>query len=148
MFKLIKPTLISVVAFLFLPHANGALSDTEGAGTEIEKVVQSLDVLSFRNSIQPRSRPDAHTLKEYGFTKILSVTDKAISLAEEDGSWYFNLRIVRDNGKSKVLCVEDSANNGGSYSSIFELTVKRSPDGFYRSSQQASGSTPLCSGGS
>lgn len=144
--ELLKSMMLFIGACLLLPSVNAASASTGGAETEIAKVVETLDVLSFRNSIRPRSRPDAHTLQQYGFTKVKSVTEKAISLAQEDDSWYFSLRIARDDGDTKVLCIEDDANNGGTYRSAFELRIVRSAEGLYQATQQTTEQTALCSG--
>ncbi|MBK5408981.1 hypothetical protein JFU58_10575 [Pseudomonas sp. TH34] len=144
--ELLKSMLLVVGVCLLLPAVNAASANTGSGETEIAKVVETLDVLSFRNSMRPRSRPDAHTLQQYGFTKVRSVTDKAISLALEDDSWHFSLRIARDDGDTKVLCIEDDANNGGTYRSAFELMIVRSAEGLYQATQQTTERTALCSG--
>ncbi|NVZ91328.1 hypothetical protein HX813_24140 [Pseudomonas yamanorum] len=144
--ELLKSMLLVVGVCLLLPAVNAASASTGSGETEIAKVVETLDLLSFRNSMRPRARPDAHTLQQYGFTKVRSVTDKAISLALEDDSWHFSLRIARDDGDTKVLCIEDDANNGGTYSSAFELMIVRSAEGLYQATQQTTEQTVLCSG--
>ncbi len=93
-------------------------------------IARHLDVLSFPNSIGPRRRPDAKTLMDYGFTKLL-VKANRVEATEDDGQWYFSIELVADLGDIKELCVTDMATNGGTYDTRSLIKVRLGADGLF-----------------
>jgi hypothetical protein len=98
-------------------------------------VARHLDVLSFPNSIHPRSRPDAFTLMDYGFTHFKSIPH-GVESDEDSGDWYFSVVIEADHGDTMTLCVTDKALNGGSYNARSRVKVKMDSDGLFHATER------------
>jgi hypothetical protein len=96
------------------------------------EVARRLDVTSFPNSIGPRRRPGARTLRDYGFTRIERNRPNAISLFEADSSWVFYIRVLSWSGRKGMLCIGDKAMISGTYFIIEPLEVEEGPNGLLR----------------
>ena len=92
-------------------------------------IARDLDVTSFPNSIARRRRPDAKTLRQYGYT--VTAKPGMVEFNLDDGSWYFAVEMIRDRGDIKELCVSDRAMNPGTYSRRTRVKVKRGAKGYY-----------------
>jgi hypothetical protein len=76
-------------------------------------VVSHLDVLSFPSSMRSRARTGAHTPMDYGFTDFKPIGKKGdVGAYANGGNRFFSVRIIRDQGNNKLLCVKDMAVNG------------------------------------
>lgn len=93
-------------------------------------VAEHLDILSFPNSIYPRRRPGANTLRDYGFTHFENAAGGVRSI-DPATHWVFGVKIVEDNGGIKVLCIQDEAVNGGGIFSQSTIEVKLGRDGLF-----------------
>jgi hypothetical protein len=93
-------------------------------------VAEHLDILSFPNSIYPRRRPGANTLKDYGFTHFENA-DGGVRSIDLVRHWVFGVKIIEDNGGIKVLCIQDGTSIGGDAFSQSTIEVKLGRDGFF-----------------
>ena len=98
--------------------------------TDLLHIADDLDVTSFPNSIGPSRRPEAKTLRQYGFKRAMATRGIA-EFTLDDGSWYFAVEMLQDHGDIKELCVSDRALNLGTYNTRTRVKVKRGARGLY-----------------
>lgn len=96
------------------------------------EVARRLDMTTFPNSMGPRRRPGARTLRDYGFTRIEQNGPNAISLFEANSRWVFYIKVLSWSGREGILCIGDKAMLGGTYFVIEPLEVEEGPNGLLR----------------
>jgi len=121
---------LSSILLAALTFATSLHAASNQEGTEALYVAQHLDVLSFPNSIHPRKRPGAKMLVDYGFNHF-KLLKGGVESVEDDGQWFFSVKVVNDDGSRKVLCIVDQAMNGGSYLSQGTVEVRLGADGLF-----------------
>ncbi|HEX7814086.1 hypothetical protein [Dyella sp.] len=98
----------------------------------VRDVAEHLDVLSFPNSLRPLHREHAHQFKDYGFNHFENKNHgRGAGSFEDDGTWYFEVDLIADQGPRKLICVRDEAVNGGTYHSSAPYEVMLGKDGLY-----------------
>lgn len=93
-----------------------------------QAIGERLDMTSFPNSVGPRLEDASRTLADYGFTKIV-VDGETVRFIEPDDSWLFAIRVLDTPPGQIVLCIEDKAQNGGTYHIVQGLEVSEGVDG-------------------
>jgi len=98
------------------------------------EVARRLDVTTFPNSTGPERRPDARTLRDYGFTRMEPGDRGDVYLHRDQAEvrWTFGIRVLTWSEGKGMLCISDIAQNGGSYFQVRPLEVEEGPDGLLR----------------
>jgi hypothetical protein len=96
------------------------------------EVARRLDVTSFPNSIGPRRRPGARTLRDYEYTRVEIQSRDEVSLYRVRPDWLFSIRILSRSGRKTILCIQDKTLSLGTYDVAKPLEVQEGSDGLLR----------------
>jgi hypothetical protein len=115
-------------ALLFVVELFASAPAVAGASVSARDAARAIDLTSFPNSTGPRRIPGAKTPTDYGFT-IAEEHGDGVDLYLADRSWLLGVRVLTQSGRTLVLCIQDKAENGGSYHTIDPVEFERRSDG-------------------
>lgn len=105
------------------------------ADTSLKKIIENLDISSFRNSLGPRSPEKGATLPSFGFNIPINYDNKEIyGLTDKNNSWSYSIKIIKEEKNNITICFYDYANTTQStYKAAEALKLKKDINGKYAS---------------
>ena len=79
-----------------------------------QALAERLDLTSFPNSTGPRRDVGLFTFSDFGFTAV-EADGPVVRFADPEDGWTFIVTLLEPRNGRQRLCVEDKAENGGSY---------------------------------
>jgi len=118
------------LARFFLLFASSALvsaAPTPASKQKIARqVIARLDVTSFPNSIGPRRQKGKKTFADYGFKRVTMTRNGAdlIQAFGDNDDWLMSIEVLRASSSEILICLQDKAENGGTYNSVEPISVR------------------------
>ncbi len=145
-----KVTYMEVVKLVALAVlvASGSSTATSSRASDVDGVIQNLDLTTFPNSTGPRRLPERTTFADYGFVIIKKIEGGA-EIVRDDRGWEMSFTIPSATPTFLHLCFFDKGlgrpGNGSvpSYNSTSALLVTKSRKGRWSAKQVAKG-FPSC----